>query len=145
MSQKYNPYEDENPNDFNYHPEETEPESGGNRYENEFEKEIGTIHKLGVASVIAGVLLMCCCGLFSLVTGVIGLMKANAMLPYMEQFSTETQERLKSGKKLCIIGIVLGIVSLIMMCFGGVYQAFWEGFRSGEPLYPDAVAVMLWG
>ncbi len=100
----------------------------------ELEKKANTIKTLGIASIITGILMMCCCTIASPIIGIVGLVQANQLTMSMNMLSPQAQDNVKNGKIMCIIGIVLGVIGIIMnivLSATGAIDAFMEGFEEG--------------
>ncbi|GEM_PF-2503971 len=135
----YNPYTDPNPNDFNYQqPQNPYQDAYRNAYNGysdpELEKKANNIKTLGIVSVVTGVIFILCCTLVSPIIGIIGLVQANGLNASLNQISPQGQEKIRTGKLLCIIGIVLGVVGMLLSFLAnalGLTDAFVEGFQEG--------------
>ena len=145
-NQNYNNGYPQNPNpspDYNqnYNQQNQNPYNGyPNNYNNmagvdpELEKKASTIKTLGIVSIVTSVVLMCCCTIVGPVVGIVGLVQANNLNQSMNMLSPQSQDNLKNGKLMCIIGIVLGAIGIlvnIILSATGATDAFWEGFQEG--------------
>ncbi len=86
--------------------------NGGN--DPELEKRAGTVQTLGIVSVIVAVVVgFCCCIIPGPVVGIVGLVKANGLTPFLSSMSADAQKKVKLGKILCFVAIGLGVAGLI--------------------------------
>ncbi|MBE6826461.1 MAG: hypothetical protein E7511_06220 [Ruminococcus sp.] len=117
----YNPYGNDGTSNYQYGgaPQDAynqNPMNGGFGGGNdpELEKRAGTVQTLGIVSVIIAVVIgFCCCIIPGPVVGIVGLVKANGLTPFMGNLSPEAQKKVKLGKILCFVAIGLGVAGLI--------------------------------
>ena len=77
----------------------------------ELEKEAQTIMTLGIVAIAVG---FCCCVLVGPICGGIGLSKFNKLQGSLSMLSQDAQKKATNGRILCIIGIVVGAVSMLI-------------------------------
>lgn len=76
---------------------------------------------LGIVGLVISIVIgFCCCTLPGPIIGIVGLVKANGLMPMISNLSEKAQKDLKTGRTLCIIAIVLGVISMI---FGAIMGA----------------------
>ncbi len=102
------------PNDFNgIHPD--------------LEKRAGTVMTLGIVGLVISIVIgFCCCTLPGPIIGIVGLVKANGLMPMISNLSDKGQNDLKTGRVLCIIAIVVGAISMIVGAIMGAVVNFAE-------------------
>ncbi len=77
------------------------------------ESRANSVKVLGVLSVILSII-GCGCSFISPILSIIGLVKASGMSTVIPMMSDTAKQKLSSGKKLCIAGIVITIVLMIL-------------------------------
>ncbi len=86
----------------------------------ELEQRARTVMTLGIVGLIVSVVIgCCCCTIPGPVIGIIGLVKANGLKPMMSSLSPEAQQKVNTGKILCIIAIVISAVSALIGAISG--------------------------
>ncbi len=83
----------------------------------ELEKEAQTIMTLGIVAIAVG---FCCCALVGPICGGIGLSKFSKLQDSLGMLSQDAQKKATTGRILCIIGIVVGALSMV---FSGIASA----------------------
>lgn len=124
-------------NNQNYNNPYTDPNANNQYYpgvDPELEKKAGTIKTLGIVSLIVGIIGMCCCTIASPIIGIVGLVKAGNLEQSMNMLSPQAQNQIRTGKILCIVGIVLGVLGFIINLIinsSGIYDSYMQGFMEG--------------
>lgn len=105
--------------------------SGGYNFGNpEQEKEAQTIMTLGLVALIVG---FCCCAIVGPICGGIGLSKYNKIQSDLGMLSEDAQKKANNGRILCIIGIVVGAISMIVGFINGIngtYSQVLQNFQN---------------
>ena len=81
----------------------------------ELEKEAQTIMTLGIVAIAVG---FCCCALVGPICGGIGLSKFSKLQDSLSMLSQDAQKKATTGRILCIIGIVVGALSMVVGAIG---------------------------
>lgn len=90
------------------------PNGGFNGVHPDLEKRASTVMTLGIVGLVISIVIgFCCCTLPGPIIGIVGLVKANGLMPMISNLSEKAQKDLKTGRTLCIIAIVLGVISMI--------------------------------
>lgn len=95
----------------------------------ELESEAKTIFTLGLVSLIVG---FCCCALVGPICGGIGISKYSKLQPNLSMLSEDAQKKANTGRILCIIGCVVGGLSMVIngiMSATGAYSGMMEQFQ----------------
>ena len=74
------------------------------------ESRANTVKTLGIISLIISLLSCCGCGSISLIIAIVGIVKANGISTVAHMLSEDSKKRVKTGKTLCIVSIILHIV-----------------------------------
>jgi hypothetical protein len=74
---------------------------------------------MAIAALVLGILGFCCCGF---ITGVPAL-----IIGWIENSKINRGESSQRGKGFAIVGIVLGVVSLVFACLGLLWTFFFGG------------------
>ncbi|MCR4646448.1 MAG: zinc-ribbon domain-containing protein [Oscillospiraceae bacterium] len=112
--------------------------SGTPAEENEYDKQAKLPFTLGIVGLVAnGVGLLgfaCCCWyipqIVAIVVGIIGMVKANGLQKDLFLISPENQQKMKNGKTMCLVSLILGavgivVLTILMIC--GVLAGMSEG------------------
>lgn len=90
------------------------PNGNFNGIHPDLEKRAGTVMTLGIVGLVISIVIgFCCCTLPGPIIGIVGLVKASGLMPMISSLSEKGQKDLKTGRVLCIIAIVLGVISMI--------------------------------
>ncbi len=92
------------------------PNSGfNNAPQPDLEKRAGTVMTLGIVGLVISIVIgFCCCTLPGPIIGIVGLVKANGLMPMISNLSEKGQKDLKTGRTLCILAIVFGAISMVL-------------------------------
>lgn len=98
-----------------------------NTYQNAYQNNTGldpnlesranTVKVLGIISIILSIVGCGCCGIIAPILSIVGLVKASGMSTVIPMMSDTAKQKLSSGKKLCIAGIVIYVVIFILSFF----------------------------
>lgn len=96
---------------------------GGVAAESEYDKQAKVPFTLGIVGLVAnGVGLLgalCCCWyipqLVAIIVGIVGIVKANNMQKDLFLIAPENQQKMKNGKTMCTISLILGIVGIVAL------------------------------
>ena len=97
--------------------------SGAPVEESEYDKKAKLPFTLGITGLVAnGVGLLgffCCCWyvpqIVAIIVGIIGMVKANGMQKDLFLVSPENQQKMKNGKTMCLISLILGAVGVVLL------------------------------
>ena len=90
---------------------------GYNAANEEYEKEAKTIMTLGIVAIAVG---FCCCAIVGPICGGIGLSKYSKFQNNLMLLSPDGQKNANTGRLLCIIGIIVGAVSMVIGAIGSI-------------------------
>ena len=80
----------------------------------EYEKTAGTVQTLGIVALVLSIVIgFCCCSLPGPIVGIVGLVKNSKLKDNLYLVSEEGQKKANTGKILCIISIVLGVLAIL--------------------------------
>ncbi len=100
------------------------PNGNFNGIHPDLEKRAGTVMTLGIVGLVISIVIgFCCCTLPGPIIGIVGLVKASGLMPMISNLSEKGQKDLKTGRVLCIIAIVLGVISMISGAIMGVLSS----------------------
>lgn len=105
------------------------PNGGFNGVHPDLEQRASSVMTLGIVGLVISIVIgFCCCTLPGPIIGIVGLVKANGLMPMISNLSEKGQKDLKTGRVLCIIAIVLGVISMILGAIMGAISGM-EDFR----------------
>ena len=96
---------------------------GGAAEESEYDKAAKVPFTLGIVGLVAnGVGLIgvfCCCWyipqIVAIIVGIIGMVKTNNLQKDLFLIAPENQQKMKNGKTMCLISLILGIVGIVVL------------------------------
>jgi len=76
---------------------------------------------MAIASLVLGILGFCCCGIFGGIPALI--------IGYIENGKISRGESSPKGKVFCMVGMILGVVSIVLGCLQLIWIIFFGGMN----------------
>jgi len=83
---------------------------------------------MAIAALVLGILSFCCCGMIAGIPAFI--------IGYIENGKINRGESSEKGKWMALVGIVMGIISLVMTCLWVAWIVFFNGMAVMQQMHP---------
>lgn len=83
---------------------------------------------MAITALILGILSFCCCGFLAGIPALI--------VGYIENGKINRGESSQKGKWMALVGIVMGILSLVLSCLWIAWVVFFNGMAAMQRLHP---------